>query len=189
MKALKERILKDGRCLEGGILKVDSFINHQMDPALMMEMAKEFANRFREKKIDKVVTVEASGIAPAIMVAYQMGVPVVFAKKKVPSTMEGILKSEVFSFTKSRSYTICISDKYMQKGERCLFIDDFLANGNAASGIIDLASQAGAEIVGMGFIIEKAFQSGGKMLRDKGIHVESLAIIESLDNCEIKFKE
>ena len=189
MKALKERILKDGRCLEGGILKVDSFINHQMDPALMMEMAKEFANRFREKKIDKVVTVEASGIAPAIMVAYQMGVPVVFAKKKVPSTMEGILKSEVFSFTKSRSYTICISDKYMQKGERCLFIDDFLANGNAASGIIDLASQAGAEIVGMGFIIEKAFQSGGKMLRDKGIHVESLATIESLDNCEIKFKE
>jgi xanthine phosphoribosyltransferase len=189
MKALKVRILKDGRCLEGGILKVDSFINHQMDPALMMEMAKEFANRFREKKIDKVVTVEASGIAPAIMVAYQMGVPVVFAKKKVPSTMEGILKSEVFSFTKSRSYTICISDKYMQKGERCLFIDDFLANGNAASGIIDLASQAGAEIVGMGFIIEKAFQSGGKMLRDKGIHVESLAIIESLDNCEIKFKE
>lgn len=189
MKALKERILKYGRCLEGGILKVDSFINHQMDPALMMEMAKEFANRFREKKIDKVVTVEASGIAPAIMVAYQMGVPVVFAKKKVPSTMEGILKSEVFSFTKSRSYTICISDKYMQKGERCLFIDDFLANGNAASGIIDLASQAGAEIVGMGFIIEKAFQSGGKMLRDKGIHVESLAIIESLDNCEIKFKE
>ena len=189
MKALKERILKDGRCLEGGILKVDSFINHQMDPALMMEMAKEFVNRFKGTAIDKVVTVEASGIAPAIMVAYLLDVPVVFAKKKVPSTMDGMLKSEVFSFTKSRSYNIIISDKYMQKGERCLFIDDFLANGNAATGILDIAAQAGAEIAGMGFLIEKAFQRGGELLRSKGIHVESLAIIESLDNCEIKFKE
>lgn len=189
MKALKERILQDGKCLEGGILKVDNFINHQMDAQLMMEIAKEFTNRFRDNKIDKIITVEASGIAPAIMVAYQMGVPVVFAKKKVPSTMEGILKSEVFSFTKSRSYNICVSEQYIQKGEKCLFIDDFLANGNAATGILDLASQAGAEIVGMGFIIEKAFQAGGKILRNKGIHVESLAIIESLDNCQIKFKE
>lgn len=189
MKALKERILQDGKCIEGGILKVDNFINHQMDAKLMMEIAKEFTNRFRDNKIDKIITVEASGIAPAIMVAYQMGVPVVFAKKKVPSTMEGILKSEVFSFTKSRSYNICVSEQYMQKGEKCLFIDDFLANGNAATGILDLASQAGAEIVGMGFIIEKAFQAGGEILRNKGIHVESLAIIESLDNCQIKFKE
>lgn len=189
MKALKERILQDGKCLEGGILKVDNFINHQMDAGLMMDMAKEFTNRFKDTKIDKIVTVEASGIAPAIMVAYQMGVPVVFAKKKVPSTMEGILKSEVFSFTKSRSYNICVSEKYLLQGERCLFIDDFLANGNAAAGILDLASQAGAEIVGMGFIIEKAFQLGGEMLRNKGIHVESLAIIESLENCQIKFKE
>ena len=189
MKALKERILQDGKCIEGGILKVDNFINHQMDAKLMMEIAKEFTNRFRDNKIDKIITVEASGIAPAIMVAYQMGVPVVFAKKKVPSTMEGILKSEVFSFTKSRSYNICVSEQYMQKGEKCLFIDAFLANGNAATGILDLASQAGAEIVGMGFIIEKAFQAGGEILRNKGIHVESLAIIESLDNCQIKFKE
>ncbi len=189
MKALKERILKDGRCLEGGILKVDSFINHQMDPLLMMEMAKEFVERFKDCDIDKVITVEASGIAPAIMVAYLMKVPVVFAKKKIPNTMNGILKSEVFSFTKSRSYNICISDSFLQKGEKCLFIDDFLANGNAATGILDLAAQAGAEIVGMGFLIEKAFQAGGRMLRDKGIQVESLAIIESLDNCEIKIKE
>lgn len=189
MKALKERILKDGRCLEGGILKVDRFINHQMDPLLMMEMAKEFVERFKDSDIDKVITVEASGIAPAIMVAYLMKVPVVFAKKKIPSTMNGILKSEVFSFTKSRSYNICVSDSFLLKGEKCLFIDDFLANGNAATGILDLASQAGAEIVGMGFLIEKSFQTGGRMLRDKGIHVESLAIIESLDNCEIKIKE
>ena len=188
MKELKERILKDGCCLEGGVLKVDSFINHQMDAGLMMRMSEEFVNRFKGIEVDKVVTIEASGIAPAIMVAYQLDVPVVFAKKKVPSTMNGILKSEVFSFTKSRSYNVCISDEYLKKGERCLFIDDFLANGNAALGILDLATQAGAEVVGMGFIIEKAFQKGGELLRDKGIHVESLAIIESLDNCEIKLK-
>ena len=189
MKELKERILKDGCCLDGGILKVDNFINHQRDAGLMMRMAKEFVERFKGCEIDKVVTVEASGIAPAVMVAYLLDVPVVFAKKKVPSTMSGILKSEVFSFTKSRSYNVCISDKFLRKGEKCLFIDDFLANGNAATGIIDLASQAGAEIIGMGFLIEKSFQRGGKMLRDKGIHIESLAIIESLDNCEIKIKE
>ena len=189
MKTLKHRILNDGKCLEGGILKVDNFINHQMDARLMMEMAKEIVERFKGTAIDKVITVEASGIAPAIMVAYLMDVPVLFAKKKVPSTMEGILRSEVFSFTKSRSYGICICNSYLKKGERCLFVDDFLANGNAAMGIIDLASQAGAEIVGMAFLIEKGFQAGGKLLREKGIHVESLAIIESLNNCEIKFRD
>lgn len=187
MKTLKERILKDGHCLEGGILKVDNFINHQIDAALMMDIAKEFVRRFEGTKIDKVITVEASGIAPAIMVAHLLNIPLLFAKKKVPSTMTGILKSEVFSFTKSRSYNICISDKFLQKGEKCLFIDDFLANGNAATGILDLVSQAGAEIAGMGFIIEKVFQKGGELLRNKGIHVESLAIIKSLDNCNIEF--
>ena len=189
MKQLKERILKDGKCLEGGILKVDSFINHQMDAKLMMEMAKEIVERFKGTAIDKVVTVEASGIAPAIMVAYLLDVPVVFGKKKVPSTMEDIIRSEVFSFTKSRSYNISLCESYLQKGERCLFVDDFLANGNAALGILDLASQAGAEVAGMAFLIEKGFQAGGKLLREKGIHVESLAIIESLDNCEIKIKD
>jgi xanthine phosphoribosyltransferase len=189
MKQLKERILKEGKCLEGGILKVDNFINHRMDAGLMMEMAKEIVTRFKGTAIDKVLTVEASGIAPAIMVAYLLDVPVVFAKKKVPSTMEGILKSEVFSFTKNHTYEICICDSYLQKGERCLFVDDFLANGNAALGILDLAVQAGAEITGMAFLIEKGFQAGGKMLREKGIHIESLAIIESLDNCEIKIKD
>ena len=189
MKALKERILKDGLCLEGGILKVDNFVNHQIDGTLMMEIAKEFVRRFKGTRIDKVLTVEASGIAPAIMVANLLGVPMLFAKKKVPSTMTGILKSEVFSFTKSRSYNICISEEFLKAGEKCLFIDDFLANGNAANGMLDLAAQAGAEIVGMGFIIEKAFQKGSDMLREKGVHVESLAIIESLDNCEIKMKE
>ena len=189
MKALKERILQDGRCLEGGILKVDNFINHQIDATLMMDIAKEFVKRFEETRIDKVITIEASGIAPAIMVANLLGVPMLFAKKKVPSTMNGILKSEVFSFTKSRSYNICISEEFLKKGERCLFIDDFLANGNAAMGMLDLAAQAGAEIVGMGFVVEKAFQHGSELLRNKGIHVESLAIIETIDNCTIKLSE
>lgn len=189
MKALKERILKEGKSLEGGILKVDSFINHQMDATLMMQMAEELTRRFKGTEIDKVITIEASGIAPAIMVAYLLKVPVVFAKKKIPSTMKGVLKSEVFSFTKSRSYTIFLSEEFIKKGEKLLFIDDFLANGHAAKGILDLAAQAGAEITGMGFLIDKSFQSGASMLAEKGIRVETLATIESLDNCEIKIKE
>ena len=188
MKALKERILKDGRCFEGGVLKVDNFINHQMDPILMKSMAVEFVRRFAGTEITKVLTVEASGIAPAIMVGYLLELPVVFAKKKMPSTMENMLVTEVYSFTKNKSYKVCVSKDYLCPGDKVLFIDDFLANGNAAKGMIDLAGQAGAEIVGMGFLIEKAFQEGGELLRSAGIHVESLAIIESLDNCEIKLK-
>jgi xanthine phosphoribosyltransferase len=189
MKELKDRILRDGKCLPGGILKVDNFINHQMDPVLMKSMAEEFVRRFDGEDINKIVTVEASGIAPAIMVGYLLELPVVFAKKKQPSTMENMLVTEVYSFTKNQSYNICVSKDYLQPGDKVLFIDDFLANGNAGKGIMDLVEQAGAELVGMGFLIEKAFQKGGDLLRSTGIHIESLAIIESLDNCEIKFKE
>ncbi len=189
MKALKERILKDGRCFPGGILKVDNFINHQMDPILMKSMAVEFVRRFASTKINKILTVEASGIAPAIMVGYLLELPVVFAKKRKPSTMENMLVTEVFSFTKNQTYTVCVSKDYLLPGDKVLFIDDFLANGNAGKGMIDLVNQAGAEMVGMGFLIEKDFQKGGEMLRSTGIHIESLAIIESLDNCEIKIKE
>ena len=188
MKALKERILKDGRCFPGGILKVDNFINHQMDPILMKSMAVEFVRRFAGTKINKVMTVEASGIAPAIMVGYLLELPVVFAKKKKPSTMENMLTTEVFSFTKNTSYTVCVSQDFLCPGDKVFFIDDFLANGNAAKGMIDLVEKAGAELVGMGFLIEKDFQEGGDYLRNAGVHVESLAIIESLDNCEIKLK-
>ena len=188
MKLLKERILREGKCFPGGILKVDNFINHQMDPMLMREMSKELARRFAEHKINKVITIEASGIAPAIMVGDYLNVPVLFAKKKVPSTMENMLVTEVFSFTKNRSYSVCVSSDYLTKDDRVLFIDDFLANGNAALGIIDLVEQAGAKLEGMGFLIEKGFQSGGEELRSRGIHVESLAIIESLDNCTIVLK-
>lgn len=189
MKALKDRILNDGRCLPGGVLKVDNFINHQMDPTLMKLMAEELVRRFAHKKINKVLTVEASGIAPAIMVGYLLEVPVVFAKKKKPSTMENILVSEVYSFTKNETYTICVSSDYLSSEDKVLFVDDFLANGNAGKGIIDLVQQAGAELVGMGFLIEKAFQKGCEVLKGLGVQVESLAIIDSLDDCTIKFRQ
>lgn len=188
MKILKERILQDGRCFPGGILKVDNFINHQMDPILMKSIGVEFVKRFASAEINKVITVEASGIAPAIMVGYLLELPVVFAKKKKPSTMENMLVTSVYSFTKQRNYEVCVSRDFLCPDDKVLFIDDFLANGNAAKGIIDLVRQAGAELAGMGFIIEKAFQHGGDELRKLGIHVESLAIIESLDNCEIKIR-
>ena len=189
MKELKERIMRDGRCFPGGILKVDNFINHQMDPALMREMSLELVRRFSGHKINKVITVEASGIAPAIMVGFYLNVPVLFAKKKTPSTMENMLVTEVFSFTKNRSYSVCVSGDYLTKEDHVLFIDDFLANGNAALGIIDLVKQAGATLEGMGFLIEKGFQKGGDELRGRGIHVESLAIIDSLDNCTISLRK
>ena len=188
MKTLKDRILKDGKCFPGGILKVDNFINHQMDPILIISIFVEFVRRFASTSINKVITVEASGIAPAIMVGYLLELPVVFAKKKKPSTMENMLTTTVFSFTKNRSHEVCVSKDFLCPGDKVLFIDDSLANGNAAKGMIDLVKQAGAELAGMGFIIEKAFQHGGDELREQGIHVESLAIIESLDNCEIKIR-
>ena len=181
--------MSDGRCFPGGILKVDNFINHQMDPILMKSIAVEFVRRFASEKINKVLTIEASGIAPAIMVGYLLELPVVFAKKKKPSTMQNMLTTSVYSFTKDRTYDVCVSSDFLCKGDRVLFIDDFLANGNAARGIMDLTAKAGAELVGMGFIIEKAFQHGGDMLREAGIRVESLAIIDSLDNCEIKIRD
>ena len=189
MKALKERILRDGKCFEGGILKVDKFINQQMDPSLMKSMAVEFVRRFASTRINKVMTIEASGIAPAIMVGYLLELPVVFAKKKVPSTMENMLTTKVYSFTKDRTYDVCVSRDYLCPGDKVLFIDDFLANGNAAKGVIDLVKQAGAELVGLGFLIEQSFQHGGDYLREQGIHVMSLAIIASLENCEIRIKE
>jgi xanthine phosphoribosyltransferase len=188
MDILKKRILQDGKCYEGGILKVDSFINHQMDPMLMHKIAQEFVTRFKNEHINKIVTIEASGIAPAIMVGYLMQLPVVFVKKKQPKTMENMLTTTVHSFTKDRDYTVCISNNFLTPEDHVLFIDDFLAYGNAALGMIDLINKSGATLSGMGFIIEKAFQDGGKILREKDVHVESLAIIDDLSNCEIKIR-
>ena len=187
MKSLINRILQDGHCLDGGVLKVDRFINHQMDPYLMKQVAVEMMNRFAEAKPTKILTVEASGIAPAIMLGYIMELPVVFAKKGKPATMSDFLMTKVRSFTKQNDYILNISREYLSPDDRVLFIDDFLAFGNAGLGIIDLCKQASAEIVGMGFIIEKKFQNGRKVLMDAGVkHIESLAIIESLEKNQIK---
>jgi xanthine phosphoribosyltransferase len=188
MQLLKNKILQDGECFPGGILKVDSFINHQMDPNLMMELAKEFVKRFSDCNINKIITIEASGIAPAIFVGYIMRLPVVSIKKKQPKTMTHMLMSSVHSFTKDRDYTVCISNDFLNEKDRVLFIDDFLANGNASLGVIDLVHQAGATIEGMGFIIQKAFQNGGNVLREHGIRFESLAVVKSLDNCKIELE-
>ena len=187
MKTLEQHILKDGRCLPGGILKVDGFINQQIDPVLMEAMADEFSRLFADSAVNKILTIESSGIAPAIMTGLKMKVPVVFAKKSRPSTMENILSTTVFSFTRNREYEVHVSKDYLHNGDRILFIDDFLANGNAAKGIIDLVHQADAELAGMGFLIEKEFQHGRGPLEKAGIRVESLAVIESLEGCKIRF--
>ena len=189
MKSLINRILQDGHCLEGGILKVDRFVNHQMDPYLMKQVAVEFMNRFAQARPTKILTVEASGIAPAVMLGYMMELPVVFAKKKQPSTMGGFYATKVRSFTKQNDYTLIISREYLTAEDRVLFIDDFLAYGNAGMGIIDLCRQAGAEIIGMGFIIEKEFQGGRKVLTEAGVqNIEALATIESLEDNQIHLK-
>lgn len=185
MELLKQHIMQDGKCFPGGILKVDSFLNHQMDPDLMLKIAEDFVRRFEGKPINKIVTIEASGIAPAIMVGYLLHLPVVCVKKKQPKTMENMITSTVHSFTKDRDYTVCISNDFLTADDHILFIDDFLANGKASLGILDLAAKAGATVEGMGFVIEKAFQNGGRALRERNIHVESLAIVESLDDCQI----
>ena len=182
MQLLKKRILQDGKCYEGGILKVDGFINHQMDPVLMKSIGVEFVRRFAATNVNKIMTIEASGIAPAIMTGYLMDLPVVFAKKKSPKTIQNALSTTVHSFTKDRDYEVVISADFLTPNDNVLFVDDFLAYGNAALGILDL-------IVGMGFIIEKAFQNGRKILEEKGVRVESLAIIEDLSNCCIKIKD
>lgn len=189
MQLLKKRILQDGKCYEGGILKVDSFINHQMDPVLMKSIGVEFIRLFAGTNVNKIMTIEASGIAPAIMTGYLMDLPVVFAKKKSPRTIQNALSTTVHSFTKDRDYEVVISSDFLTPKDNVLFVDDFLAYGNAALGVIDLIKQSGANLVGMGFIIEKAFQNGRKTLEERGVRVESLAIIEDLSNCRITIKD
>ena len=189
MELLKKRILQDGTCFPGGILKVDSFINHQMDPILMKSIAVEFVRKFASTNVNKIMTIEASGIAPAIMTGYLLGLPVVFGKKKSPKTMKNALCTKVHSFTKDRDYDVVISSDYLTPQDNVLFVDDFLAYGNAAMGVIDLIKQGGANLVGMGFIIEKEFQHGRERLEAEGVRVESLAIIEDLSDCKIKVKD
>lgn len=187
MELLKQRILRDGKVLSDHVLKVDNFINHQLDAQLMMSIGVEFARRFSYTHANKILTIEASGIAPAVMTGYCMGIPVVFAKKTRPCTMDKALESRVHSFTKDKDYTILLNPEYIKPGDKVLCIDDFLANGSVANAMQDLVEQAGATIVGLGIVIEKAFIDGGKKLREKGLNIESLARIESLEGGIIKF--
>lgn len=181
MKALKERILKDGKVKEGNVLKVDSFLNHQLDINLFEEMGAEFKRRFEGEKITKILTIEASGIAIACIAARYFNVPVVFAKKTQTKNIAGdVYTSKVESFTHGKVYDVIVSKDFIHEGERVLIIDDFLANGKALLGLTDIVKQAGAEVVGAGIAIEKGFQEGGKMIRESGIRVESLAIVESM---------
>ena len=184
MKLLEERILKDGIIKKGNVLKVDSFLNHQMDIELFNEFGKEFKRLFGDKPINKILTIEASGIGIACVVAQHFGVPVVFAKKAQSINIDGeVYSTKIESFTHKKIYDVIVSKKYIGPDDHILNIDDFLANGCALEGLIELVQSAGATVEGIGIVIEKGQQKGGAMIREKGIHLESLAIIESMD-CE-----
>ncbi len=192
MKLLEERIRRDGVVREGNILKVDSFLNHQMDIPLFCELGREFQKRFATENITKILTIEASGIGLACIVAQYFKVPVVFAKKSKTKNIAGdVFTSRVESFTHGRVYDIIVSKQFLGPEDRVLLIDDFLANGKALEGLAALVENAGATLVGAGVAIEKGFQIGGKLIRDRGIHLESLAIVESMDPVtgEITFRE
>lgn len=183
MKILEERIIKDGVVRAGNVLKVDCFLNHQMDISLFQEMAAEWKKRFEGQKITKILTIEASGIAIACIAATAFdNVPVVFAKKTESLNIDGeIYSSKVTSFTKKRVYDVFVSKKYLNPDDHILIIDDFLAVGSALNGLIDIVNQSGATVEGLGIAIEKGFQGGGDTLREKGYHLESLAIVDKLD--------
>jgi xanthine phosphoribosyltransferase len=188
MNLLAKKIKKDGKVLNENVLKVDSFLNHQIDPELMLEIGKEFATRFAGAGITKIVTIESSGIAPAVMAGLQMNVPVIFARKRKPITlMNDLLTATVHSFTKNETNEISISKKFLNKNDRVLIIDDFLANGEAALALTDMVHQADAIVVGIGIVIEKSFQPGAQKLKALGFRVESLARISSLANGEVQF--
>lgn len=182
MKELKDRIRKDGIVKAGNVLKVDSFLNHQMDIKLFEAIGREFKRRFADCEINKILTIEASGIGIACVVAQSFDVPVVFAKKTQTKNIAGeVYTTKVESFTHGRVYDIIVSRQFLGKGDKVLLIDDFLANGKALEGLVQLVKDSGAELVGAGIVIEKGFQVGGDMLRSKGIRIESLAIVESMD--------
>jgi xanthine phosphoribosyltransferase len=188
MDLLIKTIKEEGIVLSDSVLKVDSFLNHQINPQLMLEIGKEFADRFKEDGITKIVTIESSGIAPSVMAGLQLGIPVIFARKKKSLTLvNDLLTAKVYSFTKQESNDISVSKKYLNENDRVLIIDDFLANGQAAIGLADIVKQANAEIAGIGIVIEKGFQEGGKLLREQGYRVESLATIHSLNEGKVTF--
>ncbi|WP_153732168.1 xanthine phosphoribosyltransferase [Sporosarcina obsidiansis] len=188
MELLKEKIRQEGKVLSEEVLKVDSFLNHQIDPVLMHEIGKEFVTRFSDQNITKIVTIESSGIAPATMAGLILGVPVVFARKRKSLTLtDHLYSAKVHSFTKNESNDISVSKDFISNEDTVLLIDDFLANGQAALGLIDIAQQAGANIAGVGIVIEKSFQPGGELIRKSGIRVESLAELQSLQDGQVQF--
>ena len=190
MKALEEKIIKEGSVSEGGILKVDSFLNHQLDVAFLNVIGEEFKRLFADKKITKILTIEASGIAIASIVAQHFDVPVLFAKKTESKNLDKeTYEADVYSYTKGKTYKIKVSKKFLTEDDHILAIDDFLARGAAALGLASLVEQSGATLEGVGIVIEKGFQKGGDKLREAGINLKSLSIIDSLENCEVKFRE
>lgn len=188
MRLLEEKIKKDGRVLNENVLKVDSFLNHQIDPSLMNEIGKEFAQLFATEGITKIVTIESSGIAPAVMAGLYMNVPVIFARKRKSVTLtDDLLTASVHSFTKNETNELAIARKFINENDKVLIIDDFLANGQAALALVEMVKQANASIAGIGIVIEKSFQPGAQKLKEQGLRVESLARISSLANGEVTF--
>lgn len=188
MKALKERILAEGKVIGESILKVDSFLNHQIDPEFTLELGREIARRFADAGVTRILTVEASGIAVAMAVGLALKVPVVFAKKKKASTQnEGFYSSEIYSFTRQESVGIFVSDKFLGPGDTVLLVDDFLAHGEALRGLVDIVRQSGAGLAGAGIVIEKVFQRGGERLRREGVRIETLAAIAGMGDGKVEF--
>lgn len=188
MRELEEKIREYGTVLPGNVLKVDAFLNHQVDPELMLHIGQEFAKRFAGEGITKVWTVESSGIAPAVMTGLAMKVPVIFARKHKSLTLNhDMYVADVYSYTKKTTNRISISKKYVSPSDKVLLIDDFLANGQAVEGMLEIADQAGVEVAGAGIVIEKSFQPGAQEIKDRGIRLESLARIKSLENNSIEF--
>ena len=188
MKLLEDRILKDGKIGAGNVLKVDCFLNHQIDVPFMNVLAKEFYERFKDDSVNKIITIEASGIGIACLVGVYFNVPVVFAKKTPTNNISGdVYTSEVYSYTHERTYQIRVNKEFISSNDRILIIDDFLAKGSALTALISLVNEAHAEVVGAGIVIEKSYQDGGKLVRDMGIRVESLAKIAAMDENGIVF--
>lgn len=190
MKLLKDRILREGRVLPGNIVKVDGFLNHRVDTALMGEIADEFARHFDTKNITMVLTAEASGIALATICAQKYGVPMVFAKKAKSDNIEGgLYQSDIFSYTYKKKVTLIVAQEWIGPDDKVLIIDDFMAKGYAMRGLIDVVQKSGAQLMGIGVAVEKGFQDGGDSLRREGYNLHSLAIIDGVENGQIVFRE
>lgn len=190
MKSLQDKIVKEGNVFSDQVLKVDSFLNHQVDPKLMKAIGQEFARRFADEKITKILTIESSGIAPSVMAGLELDVPVVFARKRQSLTLiENLYTADVHSFTKQETNRIAVSKSFITEEDHLLIIDDFLANGQAALGLLEIAEQAGASVAGIGIVIEKAFQNGRHLLLEKNVRLESLARVQSLADGKVTFAE